>query len=119
MEQQNVQVLWNDRLNPSCYKIGLRTSDSFLAAIPGQFIMLHVADRMDPLLRRPFSIHKLITRPAKVQGIELLYKVVGAGTEILSQFRGGDRVNILGPLAMVFMLPITFKAYLLLPGASV
>jgi dihydroorotate dehydrogenase electron transfer subunit len=60
MEQQNVEVLWNDRLTPSCYKVGLRAPDSFLTAIPGQFIMLRLDDQMDPLLRRPFSIHQLI-----------------------------------------------------------
>jgi len=104
MDQQNVQVLWNDRLAPSVYKIGLKTSDSFLAAIPGQFIMLRFGDQMDPLLRRPFSIHQLIHRDGVFQGIELLYKIVGKGTQKLAQLHPGDRVDILGPLGSGFYI---------------
>jgi dihydroorotate dehydrogenase electron transfer subunit len=102
MKQQSVQVLWNDLLAPFCYKIGLRTSDRFQTAVPGQFIMLRLGDHVDPLLRRPFSIHQLIIRDAAFQGIELLYKVVGIGTRKLSQLRPGDQVDILGPLGNGF-----------------
>ena len=104
MKQENVEVLWNDRLTPSCYKIGLRAPDSFLTAIPGQFIMLRLGDQMDPLLRRPFSIHQLIIRDDVFKGIELLYKVVGAGTQKLAQLHSGDRVDILGPLGNGFYI---------------
>jgi dihydroorotate dehydrogenase electron transfer subunit len=104
MKQENVEVLWNDRLAPSCYKIGLGAPDCFLTAIPGQFIMLRLGDQMDPLLRRPFSIHQLIIRDDVFKGIELLYKVVGGGTQKLSQLQCGDRVDILGPLGNGFYL---------------
>ena len=102
MKQQSVEILWNDRLAPSCYKIGLRTSDRFQTAVPGQFIMLRIGDHLDPLLRRPFSIHQLIVREAAFQGIEILYKVVGIGTEKLSQLLRGGQVDILGPLGNGF-----------------
>jgi dihydroorotate dehydrogenase electron transfer subunit len=104
MEQQNVEVLWNDRLTPSCYKVGLRAPDSFLTAIPGQFIMLRLDDQMDPLLRRPFSIHQLILRDGVFKGIELLYKVVGTATQKFTQLQSGDRVDILGPLGNGFYI---------------
>jgi dihydroorotate dehydrogenase electron transfer subunit len=116
MEQQNVKVLWNDRLTPSCYKIGLRASDHFLAAIPGQFIMLRLGDQMDPLLRRPFSIHQLIIRDDVFKGIELLYKVVGAGTQKLAQLSPGDRVDILGPLGNGFFLPGNARQIFIVAG---
>ncbi len=116
MKQQNVQVLWNKRVGPHLYKIGLTCSADFASAMPGQFIMLHVADRVDPLLRRPFSIHKLITRRTEVQGIELLYKVVGVGTDIMSRLGRGDGVNILGPLGNGFNVAEHVKRVFVVAG---
>ncbi|VAV85420.1 Dihydroorotate dehydrogenase (NAD(+)), electron transfer subunit [hydrothermal vent metagenome] len=67
---------------------------------PGQFVMLRVTGSMDPLLRRPFSVYN-------VEGdtIELLYKVVGKGTTILSSLNPGDGVDLLGPLGKGFPIP--------------
>ena len=104
MIQANAQVLWNKQVGPEHYNIGLTCTDDFAAAIPGQFIMLQVADRMDPLLRRPFSIHKLMIHHEKLLGFELLYKVVGTVTDMISQLRPDDRVNILGPLGNGFFI---------------
>ena len=104
MKQEKVEVLWNDQIAPFCYKIGLRAPDNFLTAIPGQFIMLRLGDQMDPLLRRPFSIHQLIMRDDIFKGIELLYKVVGAGTQKLAQLHSGERVDIIGPLGNGFTI---------------
>ncbi len=116
MEQENVQVLWNERLTPSCYKIGLSCSLSFLSAIPGQFIMLRLGDQMDPLLRRPFSIHRLISHDGVFKGIELLYKVVGAGTQKLAKMSPGDRIDILGPLGNGFSLPDDAREIFIVAG---
>ena len=67
---------------------------------PGQFVMLRVTGSMDPLLRRPFSVFN-------VEGdtIELLYKVVGKGTTILSTLSPDDQVDLLGPLGKGFPIP--------------
>jgi dihydroorotate dehydrogenase electron transfer subunit len=104
MIQENVEVLKNNQVGPEHYNIGLTCSHGFSSAIPGQFIMLQVADRMDPLLRRPFSIHKLRMHQKKLHGLELLYKVVGTGTGMVSKLSPGDRVNILGPLGNGFFV---------------
>ena len=102
MEQQSVEVLWNERIASVYFKIGLSAPASFSTAVPGQFIMLRLDHQMDPLLRRPFSIHQLILRDGVFKGIELLYKIVGAGTQMLSQLQRGHRVDILGPLGNGF-----------------
>ena len=116
MEQQHAEVLWNTRLTLSCYKIGLRTSDRFLTAIPGQFITLRLGDQMDPLLRRPFSINQLIIHDDVFKGIELLYKVVGAGTQKLTQLHSGDRVDLLGPLGNGFSIAEHFQRVFIVAG---
>ena len=96
------QVLWNKRLSSSYYKMGLKCSGSFYDAKPGQFVMLRIEDRIAPLLRRPFSIYRIIEGK---KGLEVLYKVVGECTSILSGIREGKRVDILGPLGNGFPLP--------------
>ncbi len=68
-------------------------------ANPGQFVHLRCLDSAEPLLRRPFSFHRLHRH-----SFELLYKVVGRGTKILAKKRKGETVDILGPLGNGFEL---------------
>ena len=120
MHQQSGRVLWNKKVGPDYYRIGLGDLDGYQRSQPGQFIMLRVAEGMDPLLRRPFSIHRLIKDKARVCGIELLYKVVGEGTRRLSRTVSGRRINILGPLGNGFRLPDSFDlAYIASGGIGV
>ena len=96
------QVLWNKKLSSSYFKMGLKWNGSLYDVKPGQFVMLRIDDRTTPLLRRPFSIYRIIE--AK-KGLEILYRVVGECTGILSGIRDGECVDILGPLGNGFSLP--------------
>lgn len=78
-------------------------------SIPGQFVHLRVGafdqtplPSYDLLLRRPFSIHQHQGRT-----LEILYKVVGRGTEILSKKLPHEELDLLGPLGQGFFLPPT------------
>ena len=51
----------------------------------------------DPLLRRPFSVHKI-----KGSSIKILYEVVGRATRILSEKKAGEYLDIIGPLGNGF-----------------
>jgi dihydroorotate dehydrogenase electron transfer subunit len=64
-----------------------------LRAKPGQFINILVSDSYRPLLRRPFSIFD-----ADKKSAEIVYKVIGDGTRLLSEKKIGDILNFLGPL---------------------
>ncbi len=105
MKQEKVKILWNNRVSPSCYKLGLACSPEYVDAVPGQFVMLGLCDKQFPLLRRPFSIHRLIYTNMGLIGIELLYKVVGDCTGILARYKEGDYVELLGPLGKGFAIP--------------
>jgi len=63
----------------------------------GQFVNIKVSEDIEPLLRRPFSIHRVRGRI-----VEILYEVVGDGTRILSQRKSGEYLNIIGPLGNGF-----------------
>lgn len=56
----------------------------------GQFLEIRVTDEIDPLLRRPISIHNI-----EGDNIEFVFQVKGKGTEILSEKKEGDEIDIL------------------------
>lgn len=62
-------------------------------AKPGQFVQITVSEHQDPLLPRPFSF--LETGNG---WFDLLYQVVGRGTDILAGKKKGDTLTVLGPL---------------------
>jgi len=64
---------------------------------PGQFVEVKVNNRNEPLLRRPISIHGV--NGTKVR---LIYKVVGIGTQSLSNINSGDFLEVIGPLGNGF-----------------
>ncbi len=59
--------------------------------------MLSINKGLDPLLKRPISIHRSIGN-----NFQLLYRAVGKGTDILSTKKEGDVIEILGPLGNGF-----------------
>ncbi len=83
-------------------------------ARPGQFVMLgagaeSASVRRDPLLPRPMAVYRELDPASEPQGraprrIEVLYRVVGRGTTLLSEANVGDRVSIVGPLGNGFPL---------------
>lgn len=104
-------------MGASCYRIGMSTSSQFAYSTPGQFVMLRLPNQTDPLLRRPFSIHRLIeSETGVVQGIEILVKVVGRITRRLSFCQPGDVVDILGPLGHGFSVPSDCRRIFLAAG---
>jgi dihydroorotate dehydrogenase electron transfer subunit len=115
MNQQQATILWNRQVGPDYYQIALACS-GYARAIPGQFVMLQVSSRHEPLLRRPFSIFRLTEPAAGTHAVALLYTVVGVGTGILAQLEPGQRVDILGPLGNGFSVPRDARRIYLVGG---
>ena len=77
---------------------------------PGQFAMVRILGRSDVLLRRPMSIFDVqASRPDHTgpsrkapRILQLLYKIVGRGTRVMSELRPGDQVGLLAPLGHGF-----------------
>jgi len=105
MNLADSKILWNRTLGDAYRCMGLATDAGYGAALPGQFVMVKIADGYAPLLRRPFSIHRLIDDGRGVTGVELLYKMVGPTTCRMGALRPGDRINLLGPLGRGFSVP--------------
>ncbi|MBC8214079.1 MAG: dihydroorotate dehydrogenase electron transfer subunit [Candidatus Marinimicrobia bacterium] len=60
---------------------------------PGQFINILPSETWKSVMRRPMSI-------AGQNGdeIQIIFKVVGKGTQIMSRWKSNDKVDIIGPL---------------------
>jgi dihydroorotate dehydrogenase electron transfer subunit len=78
--------------------------------------MVQVGRPPTPLLRRPFSLFGLIDAGPQSGGFELLYKVVGQGTRILSQTRAGQTVSVVGPLGRGFQVDPRKRRWFLAAG---
>ena len=87
--------------------------DNFSVASPGQFVMIKVNNSYDPFLRRPMSIYKI---DKKRGGFEILYQVVGKGTNIMSELKKGDEVDVLGPLGRGFWIPEKIERAIIVAG---
>jgi dihydroorotate dehydrogenase electron transfer subunit len=96
------------------FRILLRAPELAATALPGQFVMLRVSENLDPLLARPFGISSV---PAK-SSIEILYRVVGRGTTLLTKRKAGEHVDVLGPLGRGFPLPDKNMTLVMVAGGS-
>lgn len=98
--QQLAEISKAEKLTPDIYRLSLLAPEIAAAARPGQFVMLRPGGLLDPLLRRPLSIHQ-VTASGLVQ---VLFKVIGKGTALLAEFKPGRRLDVVGPLGRGFPL---------------
>ena len=112
MFQIKAEVIYNRKIKKNYYEISLSSPQIAKNASPGQFVNIKVNDGIEPLLRRPLSIHKISHQVTRFPGhqikekecIVMLYEVMGKGTEILSQRKHGEFLDIIGPLGNGFSL---------------
>ncbi len=97
--QVKVKVLANKNIKNNYWHMCLAAKKISSLCLPGQFISIKLGENSQPLLRRPFSIHK-----ACPNTIEILYEVLGEGTRILSGKKKGDSLDIIGPLGNGFKI---------------
>ena len=107
------------------FQVSLRL-DSFPNAEPGQFVQVLCHGPIDesapsastiaaPMLRRPFSIAGL-RREGEGCEIDLIGRVIGAGTAWLDSVQRDDRVSLLGPLGRPFTHPSVGTHAILVAG---
>lgn len=103
MEDVRARVLELEHCPYPYFRMRLRVSDAFCDSRPGQFVMLEVGQRLEPFLRRAFSIHD-VSKGAEGVSIDVLGKVIGRATALLAECQVGDEVGVLGPLGRGFNL---------------
>jgi dihydroorotate dehydrogenase electron transfer subunit len=96
------EIAYIQSVHPEVFRVGLAAKGITRDARPGQFYMLGVGDGLDPLLPRPFAVHRRRLRGAGAEGmgegLEILFQVVGKGTKALSLKSPGQWIQVVGPL---------------------
>ena len=83
----------------------LRLHDPAMARAirPGQFLMVRPSHGSAPLLGRPFAVYDVArSATGDPDGLDIVYLVVGPGTQALARLRTGDPATIWGPLGNGF-----------------
>ena len=110
MKNYQTIILANQEINPGYWRMRILAPGFAAAASPGQFVMFRPEQALPTMLRRPFGIFRTGCLPAECSGLppreylEILYKVVGQGTRVMSELHAGDRVELLGPLGNGFAI---------------
>ena len=92
---EDAEVLEHQAHPGAQHVIRLRAPETAARAKPGQFVHLSCDPRLP--MRRPLSIMR-----TGAGWIDLLYKVVGQGTELLALRRKGEKLSLLGPIGLPF-----------------
>jgi dihydroorotate dehydrogenase electron transfer subunit len=115
-------IIFNRKIKSAYYKMRIFCPEIAVRAQPGQFVMVRVTDVLDPLLRRPFAIHRICNESdsapslASPSCIELLYHIAGKGTLILSEKKRGEALDLFGPLGNGFHVEHNLKTAVLIAG---
>ncbi|UCC95786.1 MAG: dihydroorotate dehydrogenase electron transfer subunit, partial [Candidatus Omnitrophota bacterium] len=104
MKELNVKIGVIEKINPHTYRIGFKSPYLAQKAKPAQFLHIKIDNKVT-LLRRPFSIHKI-----KADTVYVLFKVRGRGTHLLSQYKRGDVLDLIGPLGNGFKYELRAKS---------
>ena len=96
-------VVAHEQVAPEYWLITLRSPAMAERAQPGQFAMLTLAreEEVAPVLPRPMALYDWDREDGTVQ---VLYRVMGEGTRVLSTWRPGERMPSVGPLGRGFSL---------------
>ncbi|MCJ7497772.1 MAG: dihydroorotate dehydrogenase electron transfer subunit [candidate division Zixibacteria bacterium] len=102
-----------ESLNEKVFRLKIFSPNIAQRALPGNFCHLRVNQTYSPLLRRAFSFHQV---EKNKNSFELLIKVVGPGTEILSRKNPVEKIDLLAPLGDSFTFPKKNEDMALLAG---
>jgi dihydroorotate dehydrogenase electron transfer subunit len=97
--QREIRLLHNERIAERTYRLRFHSPEIARATAPGQFIMLRLSGRDDPLLARAFAVYDLNIDEGTV---DIVYIVVGKMTGILAESGPGTRLSAWGPLGNGF-----------------
>lgn len=109
------EVIANPGVAPGHFLLTLRLPPLFATPQPGQFVMIRDPQRQEPLLPRPLSVYGFRREEGRVI-LELLYRVTGRGTSLLSRMKNDAALTVLGPLGQGFSLPCDVQEAILLAG---
>lgn len=107
------KVLSNEFLGRNLFLLKVESPELAKLMAPGQFVHTLIPGMEGHILRRPFSIYA--TDPA-AGTMDILYQVVGFGSERLSRLEAGAEVSNIGPIGHGWVAPEGCKKALVVCG---
>ena len=98
-------IVAHERVADHTWRIRLDCPEIAGHATPGQFAMLRIPGRSDPLLARPLAVYDVFAVDGRPRHVDFIYLVHGRFTTALTSLRPGDELAIWGPLGNGFRLP--------------
>jgi dihydroorotate dehydrogenase electron transfer subunit len=96
-------IVAHDRIADGIHRIRLDCPGIAARAIPGQFAMVRIPDRNDPLLARPLAVYDTFGEPRR--HVDFVYAVHGKFTTALKDIAPGGEMVVWGPLGNGFAIP--------------
>jgi dihydroorotate dehydrogenase electron transfer subunit len=101
--QRRVAVLENVEIARDTYRVRFACPEIAARIVPGQFMMLRLADSSDPLLGRAFALFDTVSDTAgRPWAVDIVYLVVGKMTSALAGCQAGRELEVWGPLGNGF-----------------
>lgn len=108
---EDATILSHQHFAGAQHIIRLQAASCAAAALPGSFV--HIQCHAQLPMRRPLSIMRV---DAEQGWVELLYKAIGHGTELLAAAQPGEQLSLMGPIGRPFRLDAEYSRPLLIGG---
>ncbi|MDG2407756.1 MAG: dihydroorotate dehydrogenase electron transfer subunit [Pirellulales bacterium] len=101
--QAKVRIVENVPIAKQTYRLRFDCPEIATRIVPGQFVMIRLADGDDPLLARPFALYDTVLGVSgKPVGLDIVYLVLGKMTTRLAGLLPGTELDVWGPLGNGF-----------------
>jgi dihydroorotate dehydrogenase electron transfer subunit len=101
--QYRVRIAENVRIAADTYRVRFECAEIARRIVPGQFLMVRLAELDDPLLGRPLALYDVVRDAAgEPWGIDVVYLVLGKMTGWLAKCGPGVELDVWGPLGNGF-----------------
>ncbi|MCI0492540.1 MAG: dihydroorotate dehydrogenase electron transfer subunit [Planctomycetes bacterium] len=116
--QLRVPITENVQLAQGTYRVRLECPEIARRIVPGQFLMLRLADVNDPLLGRPLAIFDtVLDSSGSSTAVDIVYLAIGKMTRRLANCAVGEEIDVWGPLGNGF--PPEPTAYLIMVAGGI
>ena len=101
--QRDVAIVENVAVATDTYRVRLHCTEIAERVIPGQFLMVRIADCNDPLIGRALAVYNVLPDSSGCSTvIDLIYHVKGKFTTYLKRSPPGQQLGVWGPLGNGF-----------------
>lgn len=112
---ETARILSNEYAGPRLHLMTLEAPQIAASIEPGQFVHMKVPRMEAHILRRPFSVY---ARDVDAGTIDVLYQVVGFGTDHMTGLEAGEECELIGPVGATWNPPVEGRCLLVGGGVG-